>query len=244
MIRGQNHSASLHRCAFCLALLLLAGCAAHNPPPPPPPPPPSAPAPVPIALAPRSYQWTTEWSSLFDGKSLANWAVTDFAGHGDVSVESNYIKIALGSELSGITWTNGPLPRTDYEISLDSIKLEGSDFFCGLTFPVANSSCSLIIGGWGGGLVGLSSLDDQDASENETTRSMYLETGHWYHLLLQVTPAKIQAWLDDKKIIDASIAGRKVSLRPGSIYLCEPLGLATYTTTAGVKNLKLRLLEH
>jgi hypothetical protein len=161
-----------------------------------------------------------------------------------VTVQDGEIKMAMGAEMTGVSWTNGPLPKIDYEISLDAIKLEGSDFFCGLTFPVADSSCSLILGGWGGGLVGLSSLDGQDASENETTRSMFFPNDHWYHVLLRVTAGKIEAWLDDKKIIDASIAGRKVSLRPGSIYLSEPLGIATYATTGGAKNIQLRLIEH
>jgi hypothetical protein len=102
----------------------------------------------------------------------------------------------------------------------------------------------LILGGWGGGVVGLSSIDGMDASENETTRSLYFPTEHWFHVLLRVTPAKIEAWLDDKKIIDAPIAGRKVSLRPGSIYLSEPLGVATYATTGAAKNIQLRLIEH
>jgi hypothetical protein len=194
--------------------------------------------------SPQENQWTTNWTPLFDGKTLNHWAATDFAGHGNVTVDNGQIKIAMGVDLSGITWTNGSLPRTSYEISLQAIKVDGSDFFCGLTFPVAKSSCSLILGGWGGGIVGLSSLDDADASENETTRSMAFDTGHWYHVLLRVTPVKIQAWLDDKKIIDASITGRKVSLRPGSIYLSEPLGVATYVTTSELKDFKLRLIEN
>jgi hypothetical protein len=205
-------------------------------------PPTSTNAPAPAST--DTNRWSTNWTDLFDGKSLTNWAITDFAGHGPVTVESNQIKIAMGDDLGGITWTNGPLPKTDYEISLDTVKVAGGDFFCGLTFPVADSSCSLIVGGWGGGIVGLSSLDDQDASENETTKSMYLETGHWYHVVLRVTPKKIQVWLDKEKVIDVSIAGRKVSLRPGAIYLSEPLGVATYSTTAELKEFKLRLIEH
>jgi hypothetical protein len=192
----------------------------------------------------QTNHWSTNWTSLFDGKTLNHWATTDFAGHGDVTVDKGQIKIAMGADLSGITWTNGPLPRSNYEISLQASKLDGSDFFCGLTFPVTNSSCSLILGGWGGGIVGLSSLDDADASENDTTRSLAFDTGHWYHILLRVTPTKIEAWLDDKKIIDASIVGRKVSLRPGAIYLSEPLGVATYVTTSGLKDFKLRLIEN
>ena len=225
-----------------LCLLWLAGCGTEKAPAPPPPalapPPKPAPAPPP----PRVNHWTTDWTPLFDGKTLANWAVTDFVTRAPVTVLEGEIKIGMSDELNGITWTNGTLPKSDYEISLDAVKLAGSDFFCGLTFPVADSSCSLILGGWGGGIVGLSSLDDLDASENETTRSMSFETGHWYHVLLRVTAGKIEAWLDGKKIIDASIAGRKVSLRPGSIYLSAPLGVATYETTAGLKNIQLRLI--
>src|SRR5580658_3109831 len=154
-------------------------------------------------VAPHNQRWSTNWTPLFDGRSLANWAVTDFGGHGGINAVSGQINIGMGAELSGITWTNGPLPKADYEISLQAMKVEGDDFFCGLTFPVADSSCSLIIGGWGGGVIGLSSLDDLDASENETTKTMYFETGHWYHVVLRVTPKKIEAWLDKEKVVDA-----------------------------------------
>jgi hypothetical protein len=59
-----------------------------------------------------------------------------------------------------------------------------------------------------------------------------------------VTPAKIEAWLDGEKIVDALIAGRKVSLRPGPIFLSAPLGVATYETSAAIREFKLRLLEN
>jgi hypothetical protein len=212
-----------------LALGLLLFCSALMAAPPPP--------------GADTNRWSTNWTALLDGKSLTNWAVSDFVGHGPVTVADGKVRIAAGEDLGGIKWTNGPLPKTDYEISIDVVKVSGRDFFCGLTFPVANSSCSLIVGGWGGGLIGLSSLDDLDASENETTRSMSLETGRWYHVVLRVTSKRIQAWLDKEKVVDVSIVGHKVSLRPGPIYLSEPLGVATYSTTAELKDLKLRLLE-
>jgi hypothetical protein len=207
-------------------------------------PPAATPTNAPATPAPGPNRWSTNWSALFDGQSLTNWAVSDFVGHGPITVEDGHIKIGKGEDLGGINWTNGPLPKTDYEISLDAVKTAGADFFCGLTFPVADSSCSLIVGGWGGGLVGLSSLDDRDASENETTRVVEIETGHWYHVVVRVTPQKIEAWLDKENIVSVSIVGRKVSLRPGPIYLSEPLGVATYSTTAELKDFKLRLLEH
>ncbi len=231
--------------AFCrmgglCSLLLVSACAHQTSIAPPPP----LAKPEMVQMSPRTNRWSGEWTPLFDGQTLTNWAVTDFGGHGEVDAASGQINIGMGADLSGITWTNGSLPKTDYEISLQAIKVAGGDFFCGLTFPVADSSCSLILGGWGGGVVGLSSLDDYDASENETTRAMPFIAGKWYQVRLRVTPAKIVVWLDEEKIIDVAIAGRKVSLRPGSIYLSAPLGVATYETSAGIRDFKLRLIEH
>jgi hypothetical protein len=231
--------------AFCrmgglCCLLLVSSCAhqANTAPPPP------LAKPETVQISTRTNNWKEDWTPLFDGKTLTNWAVTDFGGHGVVDVAAGQINIGMGADLSGITWTNGTLPKTDYEISLQAIKVDGSDFFCGLTFSVADSSCSLIVGGWGGGVVGLSSLDDYDASENETTHAMQFNTGQWYQVRLRVTSAKIEAWIDKEKIINISIVGRKVSLRPGSIYLSAPLGVATYETSAGIRDFKLRLIEH
>jgi hypothetical protein len=68
----------------------------------------------------------------------------------------------MGSNLTGVTGT-GEVPAGDYEIELQAMRLAGSDFFCGLMFPVQTDHCSLIVGGWGGALVGLSSLNFHDA---------------------------------------------------------------------------------
>jgi hypothetical protein len=209
--------------------------------PKPPPPAASAPAAAPSA-APPPMKWSAEWTPLFDGDTLTHWAVSDFIGHGKVHVQDHQIRFELGEVMTGINWTNGPLPTNNYEISLDAMKLDGSDFFCGLTFPVSNSWCSLIVGGWGGGVVGLSSLDGADASENETTRTLYFDTNRWYHIRVQVGTDKIRAWLDNDKIIDVSIAGREVALRPGPIYISKPFGVAAYETAAALRDIKLRTI--
>ena len=147
------------------------------------------------------------------------------------------------AELSGIHWTNAAiLPKTNYEIELDAMKLEGNDFFCGLTFPVNNSFCSLILGGWGGNVVSISSLDGADASENDTSTGLYFVKNRWYHVRLQVTPEKILAWVDDEKIVDVKIAGRKVSMRAGEIEQSIPLGIATWQTSSALKNIRLKRL--
>ena len=84
--------------------------------------------------------------------------------------------------------------RIEYEVTLETRRIDGFDFFCGMTFPVEKSHCSLVLGGWGGSLTGLSSLDGFDASENETTGSMAFKEGKWYKIRLRVTPEKIEAW--------------------------------------------------
>src|SRR5262245_14712276 len=180
-----------------------------------------------------------EWQSLFDGKTLEGWKVTDFAGHGEVKVESGRLTLHSGVMLTGVSWTN-TLPKIDYEVSLEAMKVEGGDFFCGLTFPVQDSFCTLIVGGWGGGVVGLSSIDGMDASENETTKYMKFDAGRWHRIRLRVVPSQIQAWIDDEKIVDQPIEGRKISLRPGDIDLSKPFGVATWQTTGALRDIKIR----
>ena len=91
------------------------------------------------------------WVSLFDGKTLEGWKSTDFGGQGEVAVKDGVIILSQGQPLTGITWQKGDkLPKDNYEITLQAMKRKGDDFFCGLTFPVRKSFCSLICGGWGG----------------------------------------------------------------------------------------------
>ena len=179
-----------------------------------------------------------EWVSLFDGKTLTGWVVTDFAATGEVRVEDGKLVLAQGY-MTGVTWTN-EIPRNNYELSLETMRAEGNDFFCGLTFPVGPDACSFIVGGWGGGVVGLSSLDGQDASENETTKFLKFETGKWYKVRVKMTPAKIEAWLDDEQIVNVETEGKKIDMRPGEIEDSMPFGLATYRTKAAIRNIQIR----
>lgn len=183
------------------------------------------------------------WTSLFDGKTLKGWKVTNFGGPPDeVHVENGTLILEMGAaELSGVTRT-APVPRIDYEVVLQAMRVEGGDFFCGLTFPVQDACCSLIVGGWGGSLVGLSSLDDLDASQNETTRFITFANKHWYTIRLMVTETRIQAWIDDKRIIDVRPEGRRISVRY-EVEKSRPFGLAAWNTKAAFKNIKLRQLD-
>ncbi|MBN2183228.1 MAG: DUF1080 domain-containing protein [Sedimentisphaerales bacterium] len=178
--------------------------------------------------------------SLFDGKTLGQWKITDFGAQGDVYVKDGVIFLEKGDDMTGITWT-GPLVRMNYEINLDAMRVSGGDFFCGLTFPVGDRPCTLILGGWGGRLCGLSSIDGFDASENETTQFFPFENGRWYHVFLSVTPDRIEAWLDNEQIVDFVTTGRNLDIRI-EVELSQPLGIATWRTTGAVRNIKLRKL--
>jgi hypothetical protein len=180
--------------------------------------------------------------SLFDGKTLGRWTPTKFGGDGEVAVENGAIVLPFGSPMTGITWT-GDLPaKMDYEVSLEAKRVDGHDFFCGMTVPYGDVSCSLIVGGWGGSLVGISSLDDHDASENDTSTSMTFENNRWYKIRLRVTKGKIQAFIDDKPIVNADIRDRKVGVR-SEVELSRPLGFATWNTSAALRNITLTKID-
>lgn len=182
-----------------------------------------------------------KWQSLFDGKSLKGWKVTKFGGEGDVTAKEGVLTIEMGTPLSGVTYTKKPLTM-NYEIELEAQRVMGSDFFCGLTFPVGKESCSLILGGWGGGLVGISSLDGLDASENDTTGYHTFEDKKWYKVRVRVLPNQILAWLDDKEIVNISTEDRRISVRI-EVELAKPLGLSTFQTTGAFRNIRVRPLS-
>ena len=181
-----------------------------------------------------------DWKPLFDGKSLEGWRETPFTGHGKVGVADGAIVLGNGV-MTGITWTK-PFPKFDYEVRLEAMRVGGNDFFAGITFPLHDSHCTWINGGWGGMVVGLSSLDSMDAAENDTSTTHVFETGRWYALRLRVTYDRIQAWIDEEPAIDAYVGDREVGLRPGEIDLSRPFGMASYSTTAKLRKLEYRLL--
>jgi len=176
---------------------------------------------------------------MFDGQSLTGWTETAFAGRGEIQCREGMMVLKMGDPFTGLNWTND-FPHMNYEVALDAFRAMGSDFFCGLTVPVGDSFCSLIVGGWGGSLLGISSLNGLDASENETTKYMNFESRRWYRIRLRVTEKRIQVWVDTEKLVDVDTSDKKISLRPGDIEMSKPFGLACWQTSAFWREIKYR----
>jgi len=178
---------------------------------------------------------------LFNGVSLDGWQVIDFEGHGDISVADSCIIIGRWKEISGIKWKED-FPRTNYEVSLETKRMEGSDFFCGMTFPVKDSFLTLVLGGWGGSTIGLSCIDGFDAANNMTYDLMNFEKDRWYAVRLKVTDEKIEAWVNKELIVDFSIYNYYLSLR-WEVESSKPFGFTTYKTTGALKNIRLNMIN-
>ena len=192
------------------------------------------------AVQPQTAQPAdTGFQPLFDGKTLTGWQPSKFSAQGAVRVEDGQIVLDIGKSMTGMTWAGAALPTTNYEIALQAMRVEGRDFFAGVTFPVGGSFCSLILGGWGGSVVGLSNINGQDASENNTSQSIEFQNGRWYGVRIRVTPEKIEAWLDDRQIITQDLKGNKIDIRL-EMDLSTPLGVASWKTKSALRDIRLR----
>lgn len=181
---------------------------------------------------------------LFDGSSLKGLAPIRFGGEGEVEVEHGALLLDYGNPLTGVTFTTADgqpwAPDTDcYEVELVAARVEGTDFFCGLTFPVRDAHLTLVLGGWGGSVCGLSNLDGADAASNDTRTVRGFENGVDYTVLVRVTPERVEVQLDDEQLLAADVRDRDLSLRP-EVDLCLPFGLCSFGTRARIQSLRWR----
>ena len=199
---------------------------------------PVAPAQPPGKAAPADK---AGWKDLFDGKSLDGWKAADYADGGKVAVKDGAIVMPKGDPMTGVTYRRGDFPKMDYEVTLEGQRLDGGDFFCTTTFPVGDDFCSLVVGGWGGTIVGLSSVNHDDASMNETTGVKEFTNGRWYKVRIRVTKDRIRAWIDDDRVVDLDTEDKKLTTRR-ECDPCKPFGLVTWKTSGAVRNLRVRAL--
>ena len=153
-----------------------------------------------LAQLPQPTTQPSPWAALFNGTDLTGWKETDYAGRGNVKVENGELHIENGLVITGVTFTNSAvLPKTNYEISYQAKRVNGSDFFALLTFPVGDKHASFVTGGWGGAVTGISSINSMDASENDTTVYLKYNQDQWFTFRLRVTPENLSVWMTPKE---------------------------------------------
>lgn len=162
--------------------------------------------------------------------------------------DQNQLILELGNPMTGAffpKWIEEGLPLMNYQIEFEAQRIEGNDFFATLTFPIGkiDDAVSLVLGGWGGNLIGISCIDGYDASENSTTSYLDFKNGTWYHLRIEVHDDWLRVWLNERPIVQTNLKGRQLSLRGGDIIHCLPFGFASYLSKGAIRNLKIRQIS-
>lgn len=183
---------------------------------------------------------TIRWKPL-EIRPGGSWVECRFGGDGPVELKDGVIALGYGDPLTGVRW-EGEFPKIDYEISLEARRTNGFDFFCGLTLPIEDQRFSLILGGWGGSLIGISSIDGLDASNNETMLIRQFEQNRWYKIRMEVSQTRLRAWLDNEKIVDWERDGRPLDIR-SEMEQTSPVGIAAFQCESEIRNVRVRRLN-
>ena len=189
------------------------------------------------------------WLTLFDGETMAGWMVPVYGGDGEVEVQDGNIVIGRGEMMTGIRYEK-EFPVIDYEIRYEARRMQGYDFFAACTFPMKTDYCTFINGGWGGGAIGLSSINGYDASENETSDYFAFRDKTWHRFRIRVESEQIQIWItpqnregdwgEEKLVVDVEIdESKKLSTRY-EVNLYKPLGFSTWSSEGQLRNIEYR----
>lgn len=182
------------------------------------------------------------WKKMFNGKDLEGWTVTQFGGEGEVEVKEGVIVMGMGEPMTGITWKGSALPKTNYELVVEARRTDGHDFFATTTFPIGEEHASFVTGGWAGTVVGISSVNFYDASENPTTTFKDFKDNQWYTLRIRVSDARLECWIDDEQMVNLEREEHKFSTRI-EVELSKPMGISSYMTSSEIRAIKLRNLR-
>ncbi|MEI8214009.1 MAG: DUF1080 domain-containing protein [Planctomycetota bacterium] len=198
--------------------------------------------PVPAKTEKGDKNEETGWRPLLPKDGLEGWEITNFGGEGEIENKEGVLLLGRGDPLTGITRLGKDFPTENYEVQWSAQRAEGSDFFAGITFPVGKEYCSFICGGWGGGLIGISSINGNDASENETAKYRNFKNGQWHHFRIRVDATNITVWLDNEQIVEVARANRKFSVR-AEVMRSRPLGYCVFQSKVFIKDWEYRTIE-
>jgi hypothetical protein len=179
------------------------------------------------------------WQALPLHGGPAGWESVSFGGEGEVEFDGQSIRMGFGSPLTAVAWKGAELLPADYEIEVVAARLDGSDFFCALNFPIGEQRATVVLGGWGGALCGLSCVNGDDASMNATRSFHSFERGKSYRLRVRVDAQQVQAWVDDTLLFAQARDGVEFSLRT-EVSPAGPLALSCFQTSARIEAVRWR----
>jgi hypothetical protein len=100
-------------------------------------------------------------------------------------------------------------------------------------------------------VIGLSSVNGYDASENVTTSYFSFKENIWYRFRIKVSDDKIQVWITpqdkegnwetEKSVVELELAERTLSTR-SEVNRYKPLGFCTWSTEGQLRNITYRKL--
>lgn len=175
-----------------------------------------------------------------DWQAVEGWKPAKFPRQSEIKIEGRRIELPPGAPMTGVTASEFA-PRINYEVRFEATRVKGNDFFCSLTFPYQGTHATWVNGGWGGDIVGISSVDNWDASENETRTYFNFENGRKYKFRIEVREGRIRTFIDEQMVVDLAVNGRAIGLRRG-MDVTVPFTLFTYNTAAVIENVEYRVL--
>jgi len=154
---------------------------------------------LPLLLCGCDDQPSQTWR-LLEAPLLQHWQSAGIEGEGSIAIAANEITLGPGQPMTGVkfkAWSDLKLPLIDYAIEFEAMRVDGQDFFAGITLPIRSidTCATLVVGGWGGGLVGISSIDEQNANENSTRSEQRFLNGQWYRFRVEVREDELKGWL-------------------------------------------------
>ena len=178
---------------------------------------------------------------LFDGQSLAGWQPNKGSRVGKVEIQGGSILLHAGEPMTGITSTRENLPAQNYRLTYEAKRTDGNDFFAAATFPVAASFVTLVNGGWGGGVTGLSLINGASAVENETNHYLKYQNDVWYRFEVEVTGRAIRCLVDGQEVVLFPHEGAQLTTRLET-RVNQPLGFASYRSAGLIRRVEVQPL--
>ena len=237
VVGRDDHGAARQRTARVALLLLAASVGCQSAPRAAAPKPAAPSAPPPLVFTPGQEQ------SLFDGKELGLWKVLSLGEGERVAVEDGELRLASRFPGAAVVW-GGPELRVGYELRLALRRgAGGAGSYAFLDVPVGPETCTLTFASWL--VVRCPSSRPGGAADPAFARTteLAIEPDRWYALRVSVAAGRIGIDVDGRKLVDVEVPAAR-SGPEAAAGAAEPLRIATWSTDAAVRDLRMtRLAE-